>query len=156
MPTPARSSTRGAARRTAPSAGGRSIKHLGRDLRKLTVAEIRRVTLAVYRQSVKESPVGKPRLWKSKRRPKGYVGGTFRRSWFRQVFADKLLGFVGNPRRYAVPLTHRGHSKQVPRPWWIPMVRRVLREASAKPLSWKRTIFGGGSVGTLFGRKGSR
>lgn len=155
MVMPARTSTRSTVGRSA--AGGRSIKHLGRDLRKLTLAEIRRTTLAVYRQSVKESPVGKPRLWKSKRRPPGYRGGSFKRSWFWQVIEQKLFGFVGNPRSYAVPLTHRGHSKQVPKPWWVPMVRRVLREVSAKPLSWKRTIFGaGGSVGGTFGAKGSR
>lgn len=146
------------ARRAATRARGkaRPIGQLGRDLRKVTTAEVRRLTLAVYRQSVKESPVGNPRRWKSRRRPKGYVGGTFKRSWFWQVFEDRLFGFVGNPRRYAIPLTHHGHSKQVPKPWWVPMIRRVLKEAAAKPTSWKQTILqSAGAIGATFGRKGA-
>lgn len=43
---------------------------------------IRKVLFEMSASLVLKSPVGKPSLWKSKRAPKGYVGGRFRANWF--------------------------------------------------------------------------
>jgi len=129
----------------------RPIEKLGADLRLVVQAEIHRAGLEIYRQAKMESPVGNPKLWKRKKAPAGYVGGTFRRLWALNWFPERLRVLVGNSAAYALRLTHQGHSKQVPHPWLVPMIQRVIAGLSAKPLNWRVVVSGGGTSGVVAG-----
>ena len=41
----------------------------------------RQIALALFRKVIMRTPVGNPSVWKSKRGPKGYVGGRARGNW---------------------------------------------------------------------------
>jgi hypothetical protein len=55
------------------------------EIQKAGKAFVAEVALQSLTQIVQNSPVGNPDNWQSKRAPRGYVGGAFRRDWQLEV-----------------------------------------------------------------------
>jgi hypothetical protein len=72
----------------------------------------RNVAVEAYSRLVARSPVGDPSLWKSPA-PKGYVGGTFRRSWMIEELVPGRFWSIWNAQPYAWSL-ELGSSTQAP------------------------------------------
>lgn len=100
-----------------------------------------KVSLELLEAVIRRTPVGNPSIWASKRRPRGYVGGTLRNSWrvgigamppserrsadasgaASQAEAVKITAqadvgttvFIANGQKYARRVEY-GHSKQAP------------------------------------------
>ena len=120
--------------------------------------------LSVFAEIIQQSPVGNPDLWKSGRKPKGYIGGTFRGNWqasvnepIKTILADaqavnreedpaQAIGtvtlndtlYLTNNLPYAQAI-EEGHSTQRPSGW----VRTIVAQGQSELKRRASSLLGG-------------